>query len=340
MEGRMMPEAMWVERARILAFFVLALLVAALVGVFWATPAHADTFTVNSAADSGTDGCDATECTLRGAINAANANDNDPTVDLINFAIPGVGPHTISPASDLPLITEAVTINGYSQTGASADTNGPGQPDNAALKIVLSGAGAGNGLKIEASNSTVQGLVIDNWENGVFLATNATDSQVMGNFIGAGVSGAATEGNNIGVVANGDNNTIGGTMPATRNIISDNGSGIQIGSAMGGNRVQGNYIGTKANGIEPLGNNIGVVIDGSPNNTIGGTTSGARNVISGNSTFGIRIAFPGATLNTVEGNFIGTMADGTGDLGNTNAGVSLQDDAAINIIGGTTTAAR
>jgi CSLREA domain-containing protein len=114
MVSRMISGATWVERGRILAFFVLALLVAALIGVLWDTPAHAATFTVNSTSDTGDatpDGaCDT--CTLREAIQEANNAATSPGADTINFAIPGAGPHTISPASELPSITQAVTING------------------------------------------------------------------------------------------------------------------------------------------------------------------------------------------------------------------------------------
>ena len=53
---------------------------------------------------------------LRQAILNANAN---PGLDTIDFAIPGLGVHTISPASALPTITDPVDINGYSQPGAS-----------------------------------------------------------------------------------------------------------------------------------------------------------------------------------------------------------------------------
>jgi CSLREA domain-containing protein len=45
---------MWVQRARTLAFCVLALMVAASIGMLLAAkPAHADNFTVNSLADTG-----------------------------------------------------------------------------------------------------------------------------------------------------------------------------------------------------------------------------------------------------------------------------------------------
>ena len=64
-----------------------------------ASPAWATTFTVNSTADTGDTTPDGTcdTCTLREAMQEASANNNDPTVDVINFAIPGAGPHTISP---------------------------------------------------------------------------------------------------------------------------------------------------------------------------------------------------------------------------------------------------
>lgn len=309
--------------------------------------AHASTtFTVNSTADPGTGSCDLTECTLREAINAANGAAG---ADTITFDVSGPGcvdgVCTISPSTELPIITDTVIINGYTQgdgtlgdpsDDATANTLAVG--DNAVLKIELDGAEAGNGLKIEADNSTVKGLVISNWENGVFLNTAAKNNKVQGNFIGTDASGANLS-NNIGVVVLGDENMMGGTTAAARNVISGNGAGVQFNSANGGNKVQGNYIGTEANGTEPLGNNNGVVIQSSPKNTIGGTTAAERNVISGNSTFGVWIIYTGASGNKVQGNFIGTSAaDGT-MLANGDDGVSIQSDADNNLIGGTATGA-
>lgn len=59
--------------------------------------------------------------------------------DTIAFNIPGAGPHYIqSPTDGLPiLIKDNVTINGYSQPGASPNTNQIGAPNNAVIKIVL-----------------------------------------------------------------------------------------------------------------------------------------------------------------------------------------------------------
>src|SRR5262245_56776486 len=56
---------------------------------------------------------------LRQAILDANSSSG---ADTITFNIPGSGVHTIAPTSALPNITEAVTIDGYTQPGASANT--------------------------------------------------------------------------------------------------------------------------------------------------------------------------------------------------------------------------
>jgi hypothetical protein len=66
---------------------------------------------------------------------------------------------------------------------------------------------------------------------------------------------------------------------------------------------------------------------------IGGTDANARNVISANGLNGVVIM--GATTdNIVEGNYVGTKADGTGDLGNGNIGINVFSDNQV--IGGTT----
>src|SRR5689334_11776091 len=66
------------------------------------------TYTVTSAADLAGATCGAT-CSLRQAINAANAN--APAMDTIVFGVPG-GPATITPTSALPAVTDAVLIDG------------------------------------------------------------------------------------------------------------------------------------------------------------------------------------------------------------------------------------
>lgn len=86
----------------------------------------ANIFTVNKATDPGDGVCDTTDCTLREAMNAANAH---PGADTIVFDISGAGLHTIKLTDNFPAITHPVTIDGYTQPGASLNTAAAG--DNA-----------------------------------------------------------------------------------------------------------------------------------------------------------------------------------------------------------------
>jgi hypothetical protein len=133
-------------------------------------------------------------------------------------------------------------------------------------------------------------------------------------------------------------NTIGGTTPEERNVISGNGRvGIHIAEAQN-NTVSGNYIGTDVTGMVDLGNaRVGVwLYQGAQSNTVGGTTAGERNIISGNDEHGILIEASSeleTANNVVLGNYIGTDVSGTGALGNTVEGVHISSGAGSNIIG-------
>jgi CSLREA domain-containing protein len=342
------------NRASTAKVMALGLLLAALMAasLLAAQPVNASTtFTVDSTGDYGDvtpgDGkCDigtimliGERCTLRAAIQEANATAG---ADTINFAIPATQDPTITPASELPKITRTVTINGYSQPGAQPNSKTVGT--DAVLKIVLSGAKIfGSGLRIEAANSTVKGLVINQWSGaGIWIdGSGATGNKVTGNFIGTDASGAQDLGNSAsGVSVDGANNTIGGATAAERNVISGNDFlGVLFeDTGAGGNKVMGNYIGTDASGTQDLGNaSHGVSIDDVPNNIIGGTATGTRNVISGNDGNGVSIL--GNHGNKITGNYVGTDATGTKDLGNSYHGVYI-DYGKDNTIGGTTAGER
>src|SRR5262245_44422089 len=89
---------------------------------------------------------------LRQAMLDANAL---PSLDYIWFNIPGAGPHTISPASPLPAISNSVVIDGYTQPGAKRNTS----PSvcNAELKVELSGSNAGNSAGLSIGGSAIGG---------------------------------------------------------------------------------------------------------------------------------------------------------------------------------------
>jgi hypothetical protein len=98
--------------------------------------------------------------------------------------------------------------------------------------------------------------------------------------------------------------------------------------------IQGNYIGTDITGASAVPNSsLGIFV--STNNTvIGGTVAGAGNVISGNGGDGIAIGNTSSgTL--IQGNFIGTKADGVSALGNAANGVDIFTNSLNNTVGGT-----
>ena len=280
---------------------------------------YAATFTVTNVNDAGAG-------SLRAAILDANAN---PGADTIGFNIPGTGVHTISPLSALPPITDAVTIDGYAQPGASPNSNGPGLPGNAVIVLELNGTNAGPGtpgLLILASGSTIRGLAINRFTNSaIVIGGSASGITVAGNYLGTDVTGALNRGNALqGVNIAGTDNRVGGGNPADRNVISGNGAaGVQItGAAATGNVVAGNFVGTKADGSSALPNAGGGIAIGisASNNTVGGATTGERNVISGNTSYGVGL-FSSATSNVVQGNYIGTDLTGAKALANNSDGV-------------------
>jgi hypothetical protein len=314
-----------------------------------ASPAHAaTTFTVNDTRDSpdassiagGT--CDidvfndGNQCTLRAAIQQANATAG---ADTINFNIPGTGVKTISVNSGgfgaLPDITDPVTIDGYTQPGASPNTKAVG--NDAALKIQLDGTNAPNhGLEIShSSGSVIKGLVINRFgANGIFIFGDSVGNRIEGNYIGTDPTGTLAKGNHIaGVSAFSDGGVtsetvVGGTTPAARNVISGNGgSGVDMGNSNfngvqpGDNRIQGNYIGTDKSGTKDLGNGVdGIFLQDTSTNVVGGKTATSRNVISGNAG---GLDFFDTSDTQILGNRIGTTADGKGALGNDQYGVLL-----------------
>jgi hypothetical protein len=264
---------------------------------------------------------------------------------VIDFAIPGAGVHTIAPTSPLPDIAVPVTIDGYSQPGASANTLSVG--DNAVLLIQLDGSNAGlgaDGLHITAGHSTVWGLMIDNFlysndftvgGSAIHLESNGSNV-VQGNWIGlhgpGHFEGRSIENSGVFAGLGSSGNLIGGLTPAARNILSGSGSGVSLQSGASNNLVQGNYVGTDPTGTLSV-RNLDGISDGGPGNTIGGTAPGAGNVISGNGRTGIYGGIDGV----IQGNLIGTDPTGTVVVGNAFAGIYASSGE---LIGGTAPGAR
>ena len=244
--------------------------------------------------------------TLQQAIIDANSLNG---FDTITFNIGGGGPHAISLDSVLPVITDAVLIDGWSD---------PDWVD--APMIVVDGTNAGasaDGLRLGAgsSGSTIRGLVITNFDgDGIQIDADSSRNTIVGNWIGLSADGISVAGNaSDGLEILGANNVIGGTTATLRNVISGNDSdGIAIvGAAATGNVVQGNYIGTDATGTLDRGNgDDGIDIDGgAADNLIGGVDWGAGNLIAYNSGRGIEIDSAAGAGNSLLANSIYANAD-------------------------------
>ena len=321
-------------------------------------PLQATTYTVTTSIDT----VPATLHSLRWAIQQVNGGSG--LGDTINFAIttgpghdPATNTWTITPVGDMDLdaIIKPVTIDGYTQSGASRNTLTNGG-SNAVLTVVLNGNNymhgdgvtTGNGLHFlpGSDGSVVTGLVINQWlDNGIlidsgtnpvgtlsnisivgcFIGTDASGTREMANRTGIGISG------NIGTCINTSIGELNGiSAPAYRNVIAGSfgqfvvdSYGIRGGSVMSyfnaSTIVANNSIGTDKTGSYALGNSaIGIYLRGDFG------SSSTNNIVSGHSVYGIRLR--GTSNCIIEGNFVGTDSTGTQPIGNVNAGIEFEDN--------------
>jgi hypothetical protein len=229
-----------------------------------------------------------------------------------------------TPGRDFPLMVSSASVRPYGNGGAGI--------------LVLS-----SNNRIGGDSPGLRNVIQGNQIGVAFEGASATGNLLQGNF----VLHSVTE----GVFVDSSNNTIGEDLSGGGNYISGNGAqGILItgGTPVQGNQVVGNLIGTDIGstatpgGLLPLPNAAqGILIDDSPNNTIGGLLSDSRNVIAGNTSDGLAIQGPDAIGNLVEGNYFGFNISGGLEslaIGNTRDGIRIA--SAGNIIGGTTSAAQ
>lgn len=210
------------------------------------------------------------------------------------------------------------------------DTNGTAAVANGTALVAFDGAG----ISSVFSNAMIVGgntLAHRNIISGNLAGINhiGSHAEIYGNHIGTDLYGTGTVANlTVGVIIEGDSNSIGGILANQGNLISGNSyNAISISSANSfHNLIQGNLIGTDNSGAGTLPNgNSGIsILGGAKLNTIGGLTPAHRNVISGN--FGAGIDLGAATdSNYIYNNYIGTDINGTAALGNGSNGINIDN---------------
>jgi hypothetical protein len=254
--------------------------------------APASEFLVTNSLDSGVG-------SLRWAIEGANSN---PGPDIIYFNTHTMNGKTITPASDLPPLTDDGTVIDASWNWQGAWPGGkPG--------ITIDGGAISAysfGLQIfGANNVAIKGLAVENFSTCIWIGGGSF------NTIGEGAS------------------SFGGGRMLIRQC---DGPAVFI-VASHDNRVIGSYIGVSDYGNLPVPNlGDGVTIYESQRNAIGGEGPLEGNII-GASDYGIRILGSDAISNTVVANQIGAgMLDS--NIANLHDGVYVGGGATYNAIGG------
>ena len=310
-------------------------------------------FTVTKTAD--TDGTCGANCSLREAIKAAVAwNGTNPPE--IAFDIPGPCPQIIYLQSNLPDITSPVTIDGYTQPGANANSWALGSNANICIAVSPATTGVDYALRVPAGAPastilTVQGLAFANG----FYAFSASHAaielrggflhKIYGNVFGGylpsttNIQYLGTLGRALLVLGPAGGVRIGDDDPSTRNYfgyMSQN--GIVLNNGTSADYIANNYIGVQPNGLIAQPNDgdcisissaVGTIIR---KNVIDASEAGisllganTKNTVATLNRIGVNAALKGGPANS---NSVGISIG----LGSSNNTIGFGDTANANVI--------
>ena len=253
---------------------------------------------------------------------AINCSNNKPGKDVIKFSIAGTGPFVIKPVTALPILTDSVLIDGFSQSGVNV------------YAIALDGSlySNSNGLVIgdKLAHVTISGLTFTKFNTSVVLSSGVFNNTIQNNIF----TGNTNTGTSIAYGAN--NNLI------SNNQYSGGVSGIDFLSGSYQNTIQSNAITAATNAILFDGgtNNIvrsNTISASSQNGVLIKTGSGNKivsNTIGTSLNNGVLIA-SGAPSNNIDSNYIGITPSGT-IVSNQQNGIYVAPNASENEISNNT----
>lgn len=237
------------------------------------------------------------DCTLRGAIKAANLQAGPSVID---FAIPGPPGqvHAIVLLSALPQIARQILIDATTQDGFVPNTNATGGL-TLSPKIVIDGnmvslSGPDSiAFDVQGGDLTLRGLSLVDFER-TLVAGNATQLQVFESFVGLRADGISDSNCVRGLEIGSAMAQIGGADVRERNVIA----GCDVGIDINGNdalvQVQGNLFGTDVTGLA----------------TIAGQRAVRIAATCGPAAPAIDIGAPGGLGNVIGGQDIGVLIEG------------------------------
>jgi CSLREA domain-containing protein len=338
---------------------VAVLLALGLLGLFASTASALD-YTVDSKGDEpdasiGTNGCKtaANVCSLRAAIQ--ESNNSTAVDDRISFdftVFKGDLASKITLGAGLPAITDKAEVN-----GSSCVTAAPGSISGPCVEV---GVPLGqSGLTVETDDVSINGLSVTGGGTGIDIIDASSATEITQSWLGVKLDGS-NGGNGTGIFIHPDSNNavIGGSEAGQRNVISNNGTGLDILGADSAT-IRGNFFGVTPNGQTAAGNTIkDIEITDSTegagfkaqNNIIGvalprveaPTTACDKgcNVISG-SQYGIDLdgdesqeEAPATGPTPIDSNYIGLKPDGiSGAIPNTKYGIMVGAAKGVSIGG-------
>ena len=335
---------------------VAVLLALGLLGLC-APAAFALTYEVDSMGDTPGGACvtvTPADCTLRSAIELSNASTSDDDTISFDFSIfKGDLASKITLGAGLPAITDKATIN-----GSSCVTAAPGSISGPCVEV---GVPFGQpGLTVETDDVSINGLSVTGGGTGINIIDASGAAEITQSWLGVKLDGS-NGGNGTGIFIDPDSNNavIGGNEAGQRNVISNNGIGLDILGADNAT-IRGNFFGVTPNGQAAAGNtNKDIEITDSTagvgfkaqNNVIGVALPKAEapttdcdkgcNVISG-SPKGIDLNGDGSAIQEeapatgpteIDSNYIGFKSDGLSAIPNTEYGIMVGAAKGVSIGG-------